>query len=132
MKYAVTSALSFRLDSWQSRSHCPSDLVNRCSTMFSKPPIVVEPSRRAGSSSIMCQRILLKATQKSQRVMAHRLVGLKVVSELAMRIHCSRGTAWARYAMAARHCGSMDGNENAGPHIWSSRTIAVNSLQRKK
>lgn len=52
MKYAVMSALSFGLDKCRSRSHCPSDLVNRKSTMFSKPPIVVEPSRRAGSSSV--------------------------------------------------------------------------------
>lgn len=60
-------------------------------------------------------------------MVAHGLVGLELVSELATRIHCSGGTAWARYAVAARHCGSMDGKENAGPQIWSSRTIAISS-----
>lgn len=51
MIYAVMSALSFALDSRRSRSHCPSDLLRRKSTMFSKPAMDVEPPRRTGSSS---------------------------------------------------------------------------------
>ena len=58
-------------------------------------------------------------------MVAHERVGLKVVSELATRTHASGGKTWVRYAMAARHSGSIDGREKAGPQMWSSRTIAV-------
>ena len=62
-------------------------------------------------------------------MVAHELVGLNVVSELATRTHASRGKTWVRYAMAARHSGSIDGSVKAGPQMWSSRTMAAGSLQ---
>ena len=51
---------------------------------------------------------------------AHPLLNL---SPLAISTHCALGTACAQYATAARHSGSMEGREKAGPRMWSSSTI---------
>ena len=120
------SALSFWLENCRSRSHCLSDLFRRYRTIFSKPPMVVEPFRRTGNSSItyISMHLYLKRYRGRSLLVAHELVGLKVVSELATRTHSSRGKTWTRYATAARHCGSMEGRQKAGPQMWSSRSIA--------
>ena len=46
-----------------------------------------------------------------------------VGSLLAMRYHSSLGRLCERKAVAAMHCGSIDGRENAGPHTCSSKTM---------
>jgi hypothetical protein len=86
--------------------------------MFWKPPIVVVPSRRAGRSPADFVCLISSSSYYNDRgVEAHELVGLNAVSELAISTHSPRGTVFVRYAIAARHCGSMDGREKAGPHM---------------
>lgn len=71
--------------------------------IFRNPPTNTEPCRNAGSS----------------------LVGLKVVSLVGTRSHSPLGTAWVKYAMAARHWASIEGRENAGPQTCNSKIIAL-------
>lgn len=65
--YAKQSAFCIG-ERWASKSHCPLEILRRCSTIFSNPATTVEPSRKAGNSPTTPQHHQLTAspTQASE------------------------------------------------------------------
>lgn len=61
--------------------------------------------------------------RKKAQGQAYTLVGLKLGSLLATSTHSPLGKACVQYATAAKHSGSMEAREKAGPQICSSRTM---------
>lgn len=77
------------------------------------------------SHAIFLGEVFAPARLSGCRASRHLPVGETEGSLLATSSHESLGREREQYAIAARHCASIEGSAKAGPHTCSCRTMVV-------